>query len=218
AADRLARVEAAYKGSVFPGLDALGVGLIRTRETTVNTDIQLKERELFAKLDKDGGPKSAMGLGPENPLGLRPAKQSLASLTARRQAGVASLLQAEELLDRAMAKLKDVPAAPSRYWYLADLVTEAQDAVRQAAEKGLAVAKAEEAVARDKGACWEAIRALEAYGGAEGKGSFDDASRLNAINLSNAAKRKHVENEYQYASRVEEARTWDYMLDLFAKL
>lgn len=215
----LGRLESTYKTSVYPGLDELGLALVRSRETTVNIDIQLKERELFAKLDTPDGPQSSKGFGPENPLGLRPSKQALQSLRARREQSEAPLLKATTLLERGLAQLKD-PAAKALglNWYMEDLIVEAHQSLLRAAEAALVVANTEQEIIRKGGPCWRAIDALEAYGGPSGKGSFSAERRDKAVELSNAAKRVNVENEYRFAVRPEEARTWDYILETFAKL
>lgn len=211
---RMERLEKTYRDYVWKGLDALADSLLHLRAVATATDLLLKEREMHAL---HGSPA---GEYPRDPKVLSPNKESVAALHVWRQEAESSAAKAEELLEKGLGALKKRPrySSPSSADYLHDILNEAEESVEAAAAKALALSRLQYDLSRKQGAFWTATRALEAYGGRDGKGTYEDKDLFSAVKAAEAAKRRLVVAEYTSAGRIEEMRTLNYLLDRFAKL
>lgn len=209
--ERVGRLEKIHREALWPGLNSLRFSIKRTRGVGAKLDSVLKSREIFAELSASEGPSNAFGIEPrvDTLLAVRGWREDAEGLSA----------QAEEMLEKALRRLREPkPARSPAYSYLDDLIAEAESSLEGAAAKALELAQAQLALTGKGGLYWEALAAAEAYGGPAGTGPYDESGRAKAVSLSNAAKRRLVANEYTMASRIEETRTMDYLLDRFGKL
>lgn len=214
AKERMARLEKIHRDYVWKGLHALGDSLLKLRAVATSTDLLLKEREMHAL---HGSPA---GSYPDDPKVLSPNAESVAAPRMWREEAESSAVKAEELLEKGLKALSAGPRhkPPSSVDYLHDMLAEAEESVERAAAKALELSRTQYALSRKKGPFWKSVAALEAYGGRDGKGPYRDEALAAAVRASEDAKRLLVVAEYTSASRIEEMRTLQYLLDRFGRL
>lgn len=203
---RLAAVEASYEETLWPGLRLLARGLSRGRGISTDAGVLLKERETYAEFSRSGGEEAAAVLSVLDPGALK-----ISSLRELRDEGEASSRQAEELLEKALKRLEALQAeAGSPESFLETVLERAVSELRTVAGMGRDAARRQGDLFLDYA---RALDALEAYGGADGKGPYGEEDRIKSVRMFNAAGRKLTLLQYTVAPDTRQARVLWNLLD-----